>query len=306
MNSRQAPQPQTESKYLTTRHNLMMANKLLTQPSRCPLAAQLTVGVPQGQVVDFKGLHWELGHHIVGRSSIGISCGIKSSPSPAGAHDKNQLKVQGLAFGQAFQTVFKVSAMYSVDHPAAGRSMQQSWDLLVPLLKQGGQFTFGFMNQRVLLNSSLVTQTNLTHLEVEFTKREIAAITFQAGVTLKDFKRALALLTTRPMVIAERGGIKKFLAANPIEGVRITPAAKPKEEGDMIEVGMDIESYLTAQAILGPEGASGSSRRWTCCWMPPAPKKPQGFGGSPREMVAVADEAARNTVADPDGDSRSC
>ena len=80
--------------------------------------------------------------------------------------------------------------MYSVDHPAAGRSMQQSWDLLAPLLKQGRQFTFGFMNQRVLLNSSLVTQTNLTHLEVEFTKREIAAITFQAGVTLKDFKRA--------------------------------------------------------------------------------------------------------------------
>ena len=173
--------------------------------------------------------------------------------------DKNQLKVQGLAFGQAFQTVFKVSAMYSVDHPAAGRSMQQSWDLLVPLLKQGGQFTFGFMNQRVLLNSSLVSQTNLTHLEVEFTKREIAAITFQAGVTLKDFKRALALLTTRAMVIAERGGIKKFLAANPIEGVRITPAAKPKEEGDMIEVGMDMESFLTAQAILGPEGASGSA-----------------------------------------------
>ena len=147
------------------------------------------------------------------------------------------------------------------------------------------------MNQRVLLNSSLVTQTNLTHLEVEFTKREIAAITFQAGVALKDFKRALALLTTRPMVIAERGGIKKFLAGNLIEGVRITPAAKPKEEGDMIDVGMDIESYLTAQAILGPEGSSGSSMALDMLMDAAGAKRPQGFGGSPRELVAVADDS---------------
>jgi len=228
---------------------------------------------------------------------------LNPHPSPAGAPDKNQLKVQGLAFGQAFQTVFKVSAMYSVDHPAAGRSMQQSWDLLVPLLKLGGQFTFGFSNQRVLLNSSLATHTNLTHLEVEFTKREIAAITFQAGVTLKDFKRALALLTTRPTVIVERGGIKKFLEGNLIEGVRITPASKRKEEeGGMIEVGMDAESYLTAQAILQPGTPSGGTMALDMLLEAAGVGKPQRFGGTPREMVAVADEAARNTVADPDGD----
>jgi HEAT repeat protein/uncharacterized membrane protein YgcG len=227
---------------------------------------------------------------------------VASNPhrAPAGAPDKNQLKVQGLAFGQAFQTVFKVSAMYSVDHPAATRSMQQSWDLLVPLLKEGRQFTFGFMNQRVLLNSSLVTQTNLTHLEVEFTKREIAAITFQEGLTLKDFKRALALLTTRAMVIAERGGIKKFLAANPIEGVRVSVAPKPQEEGDTVDVGMDMESFLTAQAILGPEGASGSSALDLLLGAAGA-RKSQGLGASPRELVAVADAATRNTIADPDG-----
>ena len=218
----------------------------------------------------------------------------------AGDDEKNQLKVQGLAFGQAFQTVFKVCAMYSVDHPAAGRSMQQSWDLLVPLLKLGGQFTFGFMNQRVLLNSSLVSSTNLTHLEAEFTKREIAAITFQAGVTLKDFKRALALLTTRAKVIAERGGIRQFLAANPLEGVRVTPAAKPQEEGDTIEVGMDFESFLTAQAILGSEGAS-SSTALELLMNSAGVKMPQGIGASPQELVAVAEAATRNTLADPDG-----
>lgn len=220
---------------------------------------------------------------------------------PAGAQDKNQLKTQGLAFGQAFQTVFKVSAMYSVDHPAAARSMQQTWDLLVPLLKLGNQFTFGFMNQRVLLNSSLISHSNLTHLELEFTKREIGAVTLQSGVTLKDFKRALALMTTRPAVIVERGGIKNFVAANPIEGVRIAPAAKPIEEGDVIEVGMDMDSFLTAQAMLGPAAGSGSSPL-DMLMGAAGVARGQDAAANPRELVDIADTATRNTVADPDGD----
>jgi HEAT repeat protein len=206
-----------------------------------------------------------------------------------------------MAFGQAFQTVFKVSAMYSVDHPAAARAVQQCWDLLIPLLKAGGPFTFGFMNQRILLNTSLATQTNVTHLEVEFIKREIGAITFQPGVELKDFKRALALLTTRAMVIAERGGIQKFLAANPIAGVRITPAPKPKEEdSDMIEVGGDVESILTGQAAP-PSDAHAANMALDMLLEAAGVQKPQGLAGNPRELVEVAEEAARNTVADPDG-----
>ncbi|MGA3327373.1 MAG: hypothetical protein ABSF45_23160 [Terriglobia bacterium] len=221
-------------------------------------------------------------------------------PTPAGAQDKNQLKVQGLAFGQAFQMVFKISAMYSVDHPAAARAVQQSWDLLAPLLKQSGQFTFGFMNQRVLLNNSLATQTNVTHLEVEFARRGIAAVTFQAGVALKDFKRAVALITTRPMVIAERGGIQKFLAANPIEGVRISPLAKPKEDDSgMIEV--DAESYLTGKTPTQPEARSDTTAL-DMLLEAAGGKKPEGFSGTPHELAAVASEATRNKVADPDGD----
>jgi len=188
--------------------------------------------------------------------------------------------------------------MYSVDHPAAARSVQQSWDLLAPLLKGGKQFAFGFMNQRVLLNSSLVTSTALTHLEVEFTKREIGVVTFLAGVELKDFKRTLALLTTRPSVIVERGGLKRFLGANPLEGVRVTPAAKPKEEGDIVDVGMDMESFLTAQAILGPDATSPLEALLETA----GAKQLAGTSMSPREMVEVAEQATRNTVRDPDGE----
>ena len=227
--------------------------------------------------------------------------GLNPHPSPAGAQDKNQLRVQGLAFGLAFQTLFKISAMYSVDHPAAARAVQQSWDLLAPLLKLGGQFTFGFMNQRVLLNSSLASHTHLTSLEVEFSKREIGALTFQPTVTLKDFKRALALITTRPTVIAERGGIKKLLAGNPIEGVQISPAVKPKEEGGMIDVGEALGSYLSAQAILAP-GAGSAAVALDVLLEATGVKKPQGFSGSPQEWVAMAIEATRHTVANPEGD----
>ena len=223
-----------------------------------------------------------------------------SRTPPSNPSEKNPLKVQGLAFGLAFQTMFKVSVMYSVDHPAAGRSIQQVYDLLQPLLKQGGQFTFGFVKQLVLLNSSLVSQSSLAHLEGEFSKREIGAISFQAGVALKDFKRAIVLLTTKPSVIAERGGIKSFLAANPLEGIRIIPAEKRENQGDTIEMGMDIESYLTAQAILEPDARSGAMEL-DLLLQAAGIQKPQRFGGSGREVLELASEATRNTVADPQG-----
>jgi uncharacterized membrane protein YgcG len=220
---------------------------------------------------------------------------------PSSPSEKNQLKVQGLAFGQAFQTVFKISAMYSVDHPAAGKAIQQAYDSLVEMFKVGGQFTFGFVRERLLLNTSLISQHVLTHLEVAFSKREVGAVNFQPGVTLNNFKRALALITTRPTVIAERGGIKKFLAENLIEGIRIMPAAKREEDGDTIDIGMDIQSYLTAQAILGQEAPSDMMALDMLLQASGIAKPPAGFASNPRDVLEVAETATRNTLADPEG-----
>jgi len=190
--------------------------------------------------------------------------------------------------------------MYSVDHPAAGRAVQQSFDLLQPLLPAGGQFTFGFMNQRLLLNSALISQNALTGLGFEFSKREIGAVTFQSGLTLKDFKRALAVLATRPTVIAERGGTKKFLVENPLAGVRIMPMTKREGDEDTIDLGMDIESYMTAQAILGQQAGSGSMAL-DMLLRATRDEKTASSTATPAEVVALADEATRNTVADPEG-----
>jgi len=215
-------------------------------------------------------------------------------------NEKNPLKLEGLAFGQAFQTLFKMSMMYSVDHPAASRSMQQSLDRLLPFLKEGQPFTIGFMNDRLLLNRTLVTQTNLTHLQVELAKRQIAAITFQPGVTLKEFQRAVAVLTLRPALIAERGGIANYLAANPIEGIRIIPAAKPRGDDEMLDVGTDIESYLAGQSRHRPESVSTATGLETLRAAARA-KDPNRFGGTPREVLNLADEATRHVLADPEG-----
>jgi len=55
--------------------------------------------------------------------------------------DKTQIKTQGLAFGRSVQTAFKTVVMYSVDHPAAGKALQQAYDTLNTLLQLSPQFT---------------------------------------------------------------------------------------------------------------------------------------------------------------------
>ncbi len=214
--------------------------------------------------------------------------------------DKNQLKAQGLAFGQAFQTAFKVSIMYSAEHAAADRSVQQSYAVLGSLLKQARQFTFGFVNRRVLLNNSLTSQNPLTHLEIEFSKREIAAVSFHAGLSLKEFKRGLALVTTKPNVIADQGGIKRFLERNPIEGIRVLPAQKPQSQDGDTDIGMDAESYLTAQAILDPQGRP-TTGGLDLLLQAAGVEKPMSSGGSARDILDLASKATQNALADPEG-----
>lgn len=213
--------------------------------------------------------------------------------------DKNQLKAQGLAFGQAFQTAFKISLMYSPDHAAADRSIQQSYAILGSLLKETRQFTFGFVDRKVLLNNSLTSQNPVTHLEIEFSKREIAAVSFAAGVSLKEFKRGLALVTTKPNVIAEQGGLKRFLERNPIEGVRVLPAKKTQGQSEDTDIGMDAESYLTAQAILGPEGRPDTAALDRLL-QAGGIEKPNTFSGSARDILDLASKATQNALADPE------
>jgi hypothetical protein len=165
--------------------------------------------------------------------------------------DRAQLKTEGVAFGRNLQTGYKSVVMYSVDHPAVERAIQQAYNSLNSLLQYMPQLIFGFMNGRLLLNDFLTGEPTLRMLELEFTRRGIAAVTFLTGISLADFRQTLNTLATKPREIEEAGGIKAFLAAHPLDGVRIAPAKK-SEDGDTI-LGMDTESYLMAGDDLPPQ-----------------------------------------------------
>jgi len=215
--------------------------------------------------------------------------------------EKSQIKLQGLAFGRSLQMALKTVVMYSVEHPAAERTLHQAYDCLNNLVKQVQQFTFGYLNRRVLVNNILTQDIALGQLEIEFAKRGIAAISFTAGINVRDFKRALGLLATKPSVIEARGGIKPFLEQNPIEGVRVLPARKLADEDK--ELGMDAESYLIAEGLMESRPAAGL-RGLDLLSQCARIEKPVDFAGSAKEVLELAGKATQTALVDPETNSR--
>ena len=171
--------------------------------------------------------------------------------------DKAQLKAQGLTFGRSVQTAFKAVVMYSVDHPAAGKAVEQAYDALHNLLQLAPQFTFGFSDHRVLLNDLLTDDPLLGQLQGEFARRGIAALTFLGGIGLAEFRQALRVLTAKPKAIEAMGGIVGFLAAHPIGGTRVMPVKK-QDGGDTV-LETDAESFLMGDQAPGSQGLGGGS-----------------------------------------------
>src|SRR3990172_10753326 len=164
--------------------------------------------------------------------------------------EKNLLKKEGLAFGRALQRAYKIVYLYTTEHAAAEEPLHRAYESLNSLLKQTPQFTFGFFNRRVVLNELLTPDTTLGALEAEFDKRNIAAVTFFLGLTYREFRRGLVLLTTKPEAIEQSGGINAFLQKNAIEGMRIVaPEKRSTEAGDTV-LGMDFQSYMMAHTML--------------------------------------------------------
>jgi hypothetical protein len=220
--------------------------------------------------------------------------------------EKAQLKQQGLAFGRQLQTVLKSVAMYSVEHPAIERGLQQAFASLNALVKQAGQFTIGFVNHRLLVGSILTDDESLAQLEAEFTRRGIGTVTFAAGISQRDFRRALAALSTRPQSIEEAGGIQKLLSRDPVNGLRIQPARKPSEEEDIV-LPMDAESYHLAQEFLGPGGTTGmlgGGRGLDLLCQAAGLERPGGVGGA-EVVLEVAARAVQAALEDGEKDPRA-
>ncbi len=165
--------------------------------------------------------------------------------------DAKQLKAQGIHYARSLQTAVKVALTFTTNHPNCVAPTRHSFDRLNILLKAVGQFTIGFLDRQVLINQVLTIEPSLAHLENDFLKRGIGAITFEPGLSLARYQQVIAVLTTPLAVIAEQGGTRAFLERNVIEGVRILPAPKNQrrnEDGDTI-LETDSESYLLSRNV---------------------------------------------------------
>ncbi len=219
--------------------------------------------------------------------------------------EKAQLKTQGLEFARSLQMVFKIALLYSINHTAVSTSLEQSYAALTSLLEvtKPFPFTFGFANQRVLLNNLLTTDTSLGPLGKEFSKRGIGAVCFLPDLTRENFKQGLGLLGAKPEAIEQAGGIRTFLDQNPIQGMRILPAGQQEKEGEDTELEMDAESFLAGQ--YSGEKSSGPGLRGLDILLQSAgiempDKMPDGGGG----LFALADQAARTAIVDLERDPR--
>lgn len=172
--------------------------------------------------------------------------------------DRNQLKAQGLRYAKSMQMVFKTISVFSADHAAAQAPITQSFQALNTLLKETRQFTIGFVDNRIMINNILTTEKGIDQLETEFLKRGIGAVTFEAGMTQAAYKRAMSVVTVKPQVIEEYGGLLPYLQQNQMDWVRVFPAGKNQarnEKGDTI-LETDSESFLLQKAFseMRPSG----------------------------------------------------
>jgi HEAT repeats len=171
--------------------------------------------------------------------------------------DKNKLKMEGLKFGRLLQSVYRLAAMFTVDHRAADAAVRASYDALNSLAKQVNQLTFGFYDHRVLINNLLTPDRSLRNLESDFSKRGLAAVVFPAGITMGAYRNVLSIICAHPEEIEKHGGVKRFFEEMPIEGVRVIPGQKGTSTMEEAVLEGDPESLLTNQGGGGADAGPG-------------------------------------------------
>src|SRR5207245_9956627 len=172
--------------------------------------------------------------------------------------DKNKLKMEGLKFGRLLQSVYRLSAMFTVEHRAADGAVKQRYEALNLLVKVVNQFTFGFLDHRVLLNNILTPDKSLRILENEFSKRGLGAVTFPAGLTMGGYRRLLSIICASPDEIQQHGVIKRYFEQNQVEGVRLIPGQKGTSSMEETVLEGDPESLMAAQHAAALEGQGGA------------------------------------------------
>ena len=229
--------------------------------------------------------------------------------------DKKQLKNFGLRYARSLQVVLRTVQMLSVDHRVAMGPMQTNFDLLNHILKESGRFTLGFVENRIMLNNLLTTDTALAQLENDFLKRGYGAITFEPGLTLTRYKAAIGVLAANVKLIEEVGGAKRYLELNPLEGVRVFPAGKNQartDSGDTI-LETEAETFLAAKqneaaAMAGLGGGYGGMDALSMLLESACMERSEAMGvGGPSDIMKLIGPTVEAALVDRRGDpEKSC
>ncbi len=172
--------------------------------------------------------------------------------------DAKELKIAGLRYARSLQGAVRTAVLFPSDHHSALAPVAQSLAALQGLLQQYGPFTIGFLDRQVMLNQLVTTDPGLTHLEKEFSKRGICAVTVQPGITLAQYRQLITLLAT-PVKTVEAVGIQTFLSQNAVENARVVPALqnqKRTKDGDLIVEGDSTAYLLSRQSNRAQTGNS--------------------------------------------------
>ncbi|MSO21496.1 MAG: HEAT repeat domain-containing protein [Acidobacteria bacterium] len=134
-------------------------------------------------------------------------------------------------------------------------------------------------------------------------KRGIMGIMFSLGLTVRDYRRGLGIISTKPEIIEGAGGTTLYLRKNLIEGMRVMAADKRDSHKGDTTLGMDIDSFMTAQSLMDPK-AIAHSVNFGMFMQGSGLKAPQGFQGAPGDMLALAEQAAQAALLNPEVDPK--
>ena len=221
--------------------------------------------------------------------------------------DKNQLKILGLKYGRLLQSAFRIANMFSVEHRAADAAVRQSYDSLNELVKQTQQFTFGFFDHRVLLNSLLTPDKSLSTLEADFSRRGLGAVVFSAGITLGRYRNALAVLTASPETIEAGGGMRKWFSMRAVEGVRVIAARKGTTASEEGEFKGDVESQFASQEMGSSAPPAGTSLPFTLQLLLEAAGVQDaagGYSGAAGQVLDLAAKSIEASISSPEKDPK--
>ena len=220
--------------------------------------------------------------------------------------EKIAFKALGQRFGRSLYSAIKMVTLFSAEHHNSIRPVQQSFDSLVELLKGNSKLTFGFVDQRVLINHILTSDATLIPLHKEFLKRGIGGVIFEPGLTLARYKRAIEILATSPKNIEAQGGPEVFFEDNQVEGIRVYLAPKTEirnGDGDTL-LETDAESLLRQSSKgngQGPVDLEGLELLLEAAGVDRAQASGAGAGG-PADILKLVDKTVEVALVDKKGD----